>query len=262
MTTRTLRLHQVIVSDHIHRLDIDQDAIKDLAASIEQHGLINPITVIDNGDDTYTLRAGHCRLLAHQHLNRTTIEATVRNGSVRDTEGITFAENLHRTELTPMEQAYAIKHEHDDNLVPVETIARVLHRSTEWIKQRLALVAMPHEMKELVHTSALPIASALLLATITDDTHRNYLVRYAVDAGAAVPVIREWVRQWHVAQALGTPDNAPLPEMPAPGAPVVVMMPCSICGEAHPYQQLRVMRTCNDCTQRLNTAVYQEPATA
>jgi ParB-like chromosome segregation protein Spo0J len=186
----------------------------------------------------------------------------VRNGSVRDTEGITFAENLHRTELTPMEQAYAIKHEHEDNLVPIATMARVLHRSTEWIQQRLELVAMPPNMRELVHTSALPITSALLLATITDDTHRNYLVRYAVDAGAAVPVIREWVRQWHLAQELGTPGGAPLPDLPPAGQPVTVTMPCSVCGDAHPYQRLKVLRACDICLAALTETVTQKPYAA
>jgi len=247
MTTRTLKLHQVIVPEHIHRITISETAIKDLAASIEQHGLINPITVIDNGDDTYTLRAGHCRLLAHQHLNRSHIEAQIRQGSVRDTEGITFAENLHRTALSPMEEAYAIKHEHEENLVPVDTIARVLHRSEDWVMQRLALTKMPPDLCELVHNAELPIGSAIALATVSDDSHRAYLTRYAIDGGAAVQVIREWVRQWQLADELGIGSAAARPEMPAPGEAITVTMPCGFCGNPHPYHLLRIVRLCGNC---------------
>lgn len=251
MTTRTLRLHQVIVPEHIHRIDIAQDAIRDLADSIKQHGLINPITVTDNGDDTYTLRAGHCRLLAHELLGRSTIEATVREGTVRDTEGITFAENLHRTQLTPMEEAYAIKHEHEDNLVAIATIARVLHRTEDWVQQRLELVKMPPDLCELVHRRQLAIGSALALASVTDEKHRHYLQRYALDSGASVPVIAEWVRQWQLAVELGAAATAPRPALPEPGQQIEVTMPCFVCGQPHPYQALRVYRVCNSCNQEL-----------
>lgn len=252
MNSRTLRLHQVIVPEHIHRMTISEDAIRDLARSIEQNGLINPITVIDNGDDTYTLRAGHSRLLAHQYLNRSTIDATIRTGSVRDTAGITFAENLHRTQLSPMEEAYAIQHEHQHNLVPIDTIARVLNRTEQWVLLRLALTVMPPTLRELVHTDQLPIGSALALAAVSDDPHREYLTRYAINAGAAVTVIREWVRQWQLSQELGTGAAAPRPAMPEPGQQVVVNMPCYVCGDPHPYQDLRITRICGGCILALN----------
>lgn len=271
MTTRTLRLNQIIIPEHIHRLNISHEAITDLAASIEQHGLINPITVVAHIDDTYTLRAGHCRLLAHQHLGRTTIEATVREGSIRDTAGLTFAENLHRTQLSPMEEAHAIKHEHEDNAVPTATIARVLHRSEEWVLQRLMLTVMHPELCELVHTRELPMGSALALNFVTDDAHRRYLTRYAIDAGAAVHVIREWVHLWELQSASVPPDQIARPPMPQPGQVIVVSMPCALCGQAHPYHQLQVLRLCSAC---IGEAVYssdrpvplpageQEPATA
>lgn len=253
MSSETLRLHQIIVPEHIHRITIDQDALQTLADSIKENGLINPITVVDNGDDTYTLRAGHRRLLAHEILGRSTIEAIVRDGSVRDTEGITFAENLEREQLSPMEEAYAIKHEHEDNLVSVKQMAKRINRSEEWIRQRLALVHMPPDLCELVHQRKLPIGSAIALATVSDDVHRHYLQTYALDAGATVAVIGEWVRQWQLAAELGFATAAPKPPMPEPGQPITITMPCWICNAAHPYDQLRVFRVCNECTAELTT---------
>lgn len=251
MSTQTLRLHQIIVPEHIHRITIDQDALQQLADSIKENGLINPITVVDNNDMTYTLRAGHRRLLAHQLLGRNIIEASVREGSVRDTEGITFAENLEREQLSPMEEAYAIKHEHEDNLVSVKQMAKRINRTEDWIRQRLALVHMPPDLCELVHTGKLAIGSAIALATVSDDAHRRYLQTYALDAGATVAVIGEWVRQWQLAVELGNGAAAPRPEMPEPGQPITVTMPCWVCAQPHPYEQLRVFRVCRDCTIEL-----------
>jgi len=248
MTTRTLRLDQVIIPPHLHRIERNEQHIKDLARSIERSGLLNPITVSDNGDDTYTLVAGHNRLLAHEHMGRQTIAATMFTGSDKDAETARFAENLHRENLTPMEEALAIAREHFENFTPLDTIARMLNRSMDWVAQRLQLVDMPADLKELVHTKQLPIGSALALTEITDTAHRTYLQQYAMNAGAAVPVIREWVRQWHLAKDLGTQGNAPRPAMPEAGQPITVMMPCFICGDPHPYQLLRIMRVCQGCT--------------
>jgi ParB family transcriptional regulator, chromosome partitioning protein len=259
MTTRNLQLHQVIVPPHVHRFEISEDSIKDLAASIQEVGLINPITVIDNGDETYTLRAGHCRILAHEYLRRSHIQANVITGSLRDTEAVTFAENLHRTPLSPMEEAYAIQHEHTENLVSIDQIARVLHRSVEWVHQRLALVEMPPDLRDLVHRRQLPIGSALALATVTDAPHRHYLQRYAIDAGANIQVVAEWVRQWQLAAELGNAHQAPKPQMPEPGQTLVVTMPCFACGAPHPYQDLRIIRMCTPCLTA-TTATPQEPA--
>lgn len=254
MSARTLRLAQILIPEDVHRIDIDNQELQDLARSIEQLGLLNPIGVIDNGNDTYTLNDGHRRFLAHQILHRATIDCSIRTGSVRDNEAARFAENMQRAQLSPMEEAYAIKHQNEANLIPVHELARMLHRSVEWVDTRLFLTQMHPELCELVHRAALPIGSALALATVKDDTHRRYLTTYAINAGAAVSVIREWVRQWQLHEQLGATADAPRPEMPPPGEAVVVTMPCYICATPHPYQHLRVARICIDCTAQLEVS--------
>lgn len=253
MSARTLRLAQIFVPPNLHRVDIDEQALEDLAHSITTNGLLNPINVQDNGNDSYTLIAGHRRLLAHQRLGRTEIACTVHNGSARDASSARFAENLHRANLSPMEEARAIHHAHHIDLIAISTLARLLNRSQEWISRRLALLEMPLDLQELAHAGTLPLGSALALANVTDEIHRRYLTRYALDAGAAVNVIAEWVRQWQLAGELGDQGAAPLPEMPEPGQPITVTMPCYVCGEAHPYQELRVTRVCGGCMLELNT---------
>lgn len=255
MTTRSIPLSQIIVPDDIHRVDIDDQALKDLALSISQIGLLHPITVTDNANDTYTLRAGHRRYLAHIELGRPNIEATVFNGSERDAHAARFAENLARVNLSPMEEARAIHAEHYENLTPRDVIARMLNRTVDWVNQRLDLMDMPSELCDLVHQGALPIGSALALATISDVAHRRYLQTYAQTAGATVTVVREWVRHWELAQQPGSNVIAILPPMPEPGQPVVVTMPCHICGHPHPYQELRVTRVCGDCTRLLESGL-------
>lgn len=260
MSARTLRLDQIAVPADVHRIDINDHELRDLAASIEQLGLLNPINVSDNGNDSYTLVAGHRRYLACQMLHRTHIDCTILTGSKRDTEAARFAENMHRAQLTPMEEAYAIQHQHTHNVIPVATIARMLHRSEDWVEQRLALVKMPPELCDLVHRGSLPIGSALALANVTDDAHRRYLTTYATTAGAAVTVIREWVKQWQLTITLDPSADAPRPEMPEPGAPVVVTMPCYCCGDPHPYQFLRVARMCAPCAEVIARGVALDNA--
>src|SRR5687767_6688317 len=86
----------------------DAVALRELANSIEQHGLIQPISIAPDPDPTsegYIIVAGERRYRAHQLLNRTTIPAIITSG---DPAEIAVIENLQRENLHPLEEAHAL----------------------------------------------------------------------------------------------------------------------------------------------------------
>jgi ParB family chromosome partitioning protein len=83
------------------------DAIAGLAASIDEFGLANPITVVPAGD-RFTLVAGERRFRAHQHLGRATIQALVRGDmDERAASAVMLAENTNRVQLNAIDEAKA-----------------------------------------------------------------------------------------------------------------------------------------------------------
>lgn len=230
-----------------HRINIDEQQLSELADSIRDMGLLNPIIVRPLAGGRHEIIAGHRRFMAHQMLGLEAIACFVREADDTQAEASRFAENLQREQLSPMEEAVAIKRYRDTNGKSVKEIARALNRTEWYVSHRLALIAMPPELCDLVHTDKLAAGAALELAKVTDDAHRKYLLEYAVRSGANVMVLREWVNTWE-AQQLNSPGvTAPLPEMPVAGQEIIITMPCYLCGEAHDYRQLVIARVCKAC---------------
>jgi hypothetical protein len=150
-----------------------------------------------------------------------------------------------------MEEAVAIQRALDQAAMNLEEVARTVNRSKDWVRDRLELLQLPDNIAEHVHTKRLGIAAAIELKKVTDDTHRAYLLRYTLDAGATITTVREWVRAWAFADAAGDGREAPRPEMPFPGQPVIIQMPCYVCHVVRPHDQLRILRICPACTNAL-----------
>lgn len=244
-------LHKIVLPPRLHRVSIDELALEELARSIAKDGLINAIAVTELGD-AYRLEAGHRRFLAHQRLGRVTIEAKIYEPADNaNGEAIRFAENFDRADLSPMEEALALHRAIDEGEMTLDQVAHTANRSSAWVKQRLQLLALPDELSEHVHSRRLSTGAALELQKVDDQTHRTYLLRYALDAGASIAVLREWVNQWLLARAAGDAANAPRPDMPLPGQPIIIQIPCYVCNVPMVHDKLRILRVCPECTGAL-----------
>lgn len=247
-----IQLSQIIAPDNAHRTTIDEAALYELADSIREHGLLQPILVRARGEGVYEIIAGHRRYLAHHVLHAATIDCLVCDANDAETEALRGTENLQRTDLSPLEEARALRaiaNAHGDT--PRE-LARRIGRTPWWVERRLQLLDLPDDLHDKVHTGELPASSALLLGEIDDEQHRQYLTHYALEGGATTTVIRTWVEQYHLDREI-RPNSAPTrPALPPPGEPVIVQMPCAVCGTAHDHRKLLIHRICADCTAELH----------
>lgn len=116
-----------------HRLE----GIDELAASIAEHQLLQPVVVRRRGRSGYELIAGHRRLEAVKKLGWTTIPAVVRDESTAKAYILTLVENLQREDLTPKEEAGALEVLMRERGWTTRQVADAIHRSHTYVGRRL-----------------------------------------------------------------------------------------------------------------------------
>ncbi len=237
-----------------HRVDMDEQSLYQLADSIRTEGLHQPIIVRPVAGDRYEIVAGHRRYRAHLINGALYIPAIVKSYTDTDTERARLSENVQREQLSPMEEARALARISELNNYDLEGLAKWAGKSPAWIEQRLSLLELPDDLQVHVHSKDLSMASALILARVDDDEHRRYLTTYALSAGAAASTLRAWADEWQLAKERGAVETAPRPDMPAPGEPVIIMVPCAICGDPTDHTKTRILRTCAPCAGEISRA--------
>jgi len=157
-----------------HRAELDEARLKELMKSIEQDGLLTPIHVFHNGNDSdprFILGSGFRRLTAHTLLGRKTIQAFVHPpatvGEIRVHQAI---ENLQRADLTPMEEAAALAAiaESPGFEGDVERVAAHVGRPRKWVENRLALNRLSPRVQAILLAGDITLGHAQVIARLVD----------------------------------------------------------------------------------------------
>lgn len=252
MRTEKILLDLIDAPEFAHRVDFDNQALNELADSIKNVGLIQPIIVRVTKPGRYEIIAGHRRYLAHKMIGAVDIDSVITTHIGAHAEAIKAIENLQRADLSPMEEARAIDAMMTVNNRSIDDVARMLNRSPTWIQNRVELLLLPDDLCQAIHTGQLAASTAKYLSEVDDDQHRRYLTTYALDSGASARVIREWVNAWKIARDAGDPSTAPIPDPVVFGQEVVVSMPCGTCGEVYDHRSMVIMRVCRACASEIS----------
>jgi len=132
------------------RKTFDEETLQELAASIEKHGLIQPVVVKETPGETYILVAGERRYRAHKLLDRATIAAIVTQGNPDE---IALIENLQREDLNPIEMAEALSTMMDRYRYSQEELGRAIGKNRVTVNELLRLNTLPQKIKEECRTS-------------------------------------------------------------------------------------------------------------
>lgn len=141
-----LRLSEIEPNPDQPRKHVDQESLGELAASIERHGLIQPITVKrrDDGREGYVLVAGERRFRAHKMLKRTEILAIVTVGAADE---ISLIENIQRQDLRPLEEAAAYARMMQAHGWTQEQLAEAVGKARPTITNILKLNGLPESIR-------------------------------------------------------------------------------------------------------------------
>ena len=145
-----VKLDQIIIEDSI-RKTFDEDSIKELASSIERHGILQPITVQPRPDGTYTLLIGERRCIAAKRVGMDVVPAIVMDEKLDPDKSLEtrLVENIQREDLDPMDEAEAYQQLIDMGLNVSETARRV-GKPRYYVSKSLRLLRLHPKLREAV----------------------------------------------------------------------------------------------------------------
>jgi len=172
-------LSQLRPNPYQPRKTFDEDAIKELAESIKQHGIIQPIivrTVIKG----YEIIAGERRFRASQLCGNATIPAVVRNFSDQQVMEIALIENLQREDLNAIELSLAYQALMEKFSLTQEELSMKVGKSRSHIANFLRLLSLPEEIKQNVSRGTLSMGHARALVGVKDDQRKKELAKLSI----------------------------------------------------------------------------------
>lgn len=167
------------------RAAVDEEGIVELAVSINEHGLLQPVVVRPQGDG-YELVAGERRWRAFQLLGRDTIPALVRDYDDVKAACALLVENIQRENLNPLEEATAYQRLIKEFGLTQEEIARLVGKSRAAVANTLRLLTLPPAVLKLISEGELSAGHARPLMKITAPEIQEAFARKTVAKGLSV----------------------------------------------------------------------------
>jgi ParB family chromosome partitioning protein len=196
-TVQDLDLKLIRPNPYQPRRVFDQDALKELAKSIEKSGVFQPIIVRqpDQGIERYEIIAGERRFRASKLAHKDTIPAIVRDFDDERMMEVAVLENLQREDLTPLEEAQAYQTLMDKLSLTQAQVATRLGKSRPYIANYLRLLGLPKSVKDLLQSKKLSMGQARTLLGLKDKQKLAALAQKAVSQNLTVRQLEELVGQ-------------------------------------------------------------------
>jgi ParB family chromosome partitioning protein len=196
------------------RQNFDEDALEELASSIREVGLLQPVVVRKVMPGHFELVMGERRWRACQRAGLEHVPAIVRGTPDDELLREALMENLHREQLNPLEEAAAYQQLLDDFSATHDELARKVGRSRPHISNTIRLLQLPPQVQRRVAAGVLSAGHARALLALSDPEEQDRLAHRIVAEGLSVRAVEEIVALGqHQAKPRRTPAKPPV----APG---------------------------------------------
>lgn len=194
------------------REDFDQQSIDELAQSIKEKGVIQPLLVRRRGDN-YELIAGERRFRAANSLALKEIPVIVREVSDQDSLELALIENIQREGLNPIEEAHAYQHLMDKFKVSQEKISEVLGKARVTITNTLRLLKLPHEIQQEMKKGRISFGHGRALLEIEDENQQRRLAQDTISKGLSVRELENLIKSKRprlIKRSIGSGQREPI----------------------------------------------------
>jgi len=190
-----IEISQIETNPFQPRSHFDQEALEELAASIKQIGIIQPITVRKLAENKYQLIAGERRLRASAIAGLERIPAYVRTADDQSMLELALVENIQREDLDPIEVAISYQRLIDECKLTQENMSDRVGKKRSTVSNYLRLLKLPAEIQLGLKTRKLSMGHARTLINIEDPAVQLLVYQKVLDSNLSVRKIEELVRQ-------------------------------------------------------------------
>lgn len=173
----------------------DEEALSELAASIRELGVLQPILVRTVGDDRYQIVAGERRWRAAHRAGLATVPAVIRDVDEATSVEHALVENLQREDLNPLEEATAYQQLIEDFQLTHDDIAKRVGRSRAAVTNTLRLLQLPPSVRHLVADNRLSSGHARALLGTPDRALQETLAQRALEESWTVRAVEDAIRE-------------------------------------------------------------------
>ena len=189
------------------RQHFGEEALAELAASIREHGILQPI-ILARAGSRYTLIAGERRWRAARLAQLATVPALIKESSAATSLELALVENVQRADLSPLEEAGAYRALIDEHGLTQEQVASRVGRSRVAVANRLRLLVLPLKAKALLSEGALTEGHARALLGLSDHALLDALAEEVARRQLSVRDTEELVRRAETQRGAESPSSA------------------------------------------------------
>jgi len=174
-------LSQISPNPYQPRRSFNEASIEELARSVREHGIVQPLVVTRAGENRYKLIAGERRFRAAQKAGLSSVPAVIKEiAQEGDALQIALIENIQREDLNPMEEAMAYHQLHEEFGLTQEEISRRVGKERSTVANFLRLIKLPESVKKLLASGQLSMGHARALLAIDSAKKQEQLAERVV----------------------------------------------------------------------------------
>lgn len=177
------------------RKEFGDEDLADLAASIKQHGVVQPLVVTRQGD-RFQLIAGERRLRASKLAGKKTVPVILRSFDEQQQLEVAVIENIQRAELSPLELAVAYQKLIDQFNLTTEAIAKRVGKAAPTVRNILRLLKLPYEAKKALQEGKILEGQARSILTVEDPKDQLKMLGMITNSDMTVRQTEEIARNW------------------------------------------------------------------
>ena len=189
------------------RRDFNEEALQELADSISELGVIQPITLRKEEDGSYMIIAGERRFRASQLAGKTTIPAYILSASEKDTMEMALIENIQREDLNPLEIALAYQQLIEQHNLSQEQLSKRVGKGRATIANFLRLLKLPGNIQVALKEKQIDMGHAKALLSLPSHADQIRIFNEIIKNGYSVRDVEELVRNVKEENAPATKAN-------------------------------------------------------
>jgi len=198
-------VEQIDVNPKQPRRDFDEQSLQELAASIKLHDVIQPVTVIKVGQNSYQLISGERRLRASKMAGLRDIPAYVRTADSQGILEMALLENLQREDLNAIEIALSYRQLMDECGLTQEQVSDRMKKERSTVANYLRLLKLPPDVQKAVRDGQISMGHARAIIGLDHVEQQLYVFRETMQRGLSVRQVEQMVKE----MASDTTPSAP-----------------------------------------------------